>query len=371
MASPAKIEQILPDTLPEDFGDWDNESSAATPPGRSGGFNPAPGFVSPKPPEQPVRRGGPQAAPARRVSAFSNAASQARANSAVADGMRSTASHKAAAMREADEVLNQSIQSSRAIMRRQKPTSRKKWMVYSTVPASLVVLMLVLGTLVYRGKLPILRHAVEAQPVAADTLPSNTIVEPPMQLAPAHQPGANVTQQTAATQPATDKKAVNPPQVQSEMMEAQLSAPTRIPHDMKLKATEDTSSLNIGAANLGQGGNSAIGNIFNGQPQANVTVATPKTVPVSAGIAGGLLMQRTDPVYPEIAKKARVTGTVVLKATISKTGIIENLHVVSGPGMLTQAAVDAVRTWRYKPYKLNNDPVEIETTVNVVFTLGR
>jgi protein TonB len=368
MASPAKIEQIIPDTLPEDFGDWDNEVSPATPPARSGGFDPAPGYAAPKPPAQPAK---PQAAPVRRVSVFSNAASQARANSAVADGMRSTASLKAAAMREADEVLLQSIQSNRASMGRQKPVSMKKWMVYSTVPASLIVLMLVLGTLFHRGKLPILRHAVEAQPVAADTLPANAIVEPPMQLASAHQAGANVTQQAAVTQPATDKKAVNPPQVQSKMMEAQLSAPTRIPHDLKLKATDDApSSLNIGAANLGQGGNSAIGNIFNGQPQANVTVATPKTVTVSAGIAGGLLIQRTAPVYPAIAKAARVTGTVVLKATISKTGIIENLHVVSGPGMLTQAAVDAVRTWRFKPYKLNNDPVEIETTVNVVFTLG-
>ena len=63
-------------------------------------------------------------------------------------------------------------------------------------------------------------------------------------------------------------------------------------------------------------------------------------------------------------------GTVVLQATISKTGTIEDLHVVSGPAMLQQAAMDAVRTWRYRPYLLNNEPVEVETTVNVIFTLG-
>jgi protein TonB len=59
-----------------------------------------------------------------------------------------------------------------------------------------------------------------------------------------------------------------------------------------------------------------------------------------------------------------------LQATISKSGSIENLRVISGPPMLQQAALDAVRSWRYKPYLLNGDPVEVETTVNVVFNLG-
>jgi len=84
----------------------------------------------------------------------------------------------------------------------------------------------------------------------------------------------------------------------------------------------------------------------------------------------GNLLQKTTPVYPPIAKAARVQGTVQLQATISKTGAIENLRVVSGPAMLQQAAMDAVRTWRYKPYLLSGEPVEVETTVNVIFTLG-
>ena len=66
-----------------------------------------------------------------------------------------------------------------------------------------------------------------------------------------------------------------------------------------------------------------------------------------------------------------MSGTVELHAIISKDGTIKDLHVVSGPAMLRQAAVDAVRTWRYKPYKLNNEPTEVETTINVVFTLGK
>jgi protein TonB len=109
---------------------------------------------------------------------------------------------------------------------------------------------------------------------------------------------------------------------------------------------------------------------FNDTAKAQVKVAAPKKVTISAGVMQGMVLLKTQPVYPPIAKAARVQGTVVLQATISKTGSIENLHVVSGPAMLQQAALDAVKSWRYKPYLLNNDPVEVDTTVNVIFTLG-
>jgi TonB family protein len=91
---------------------------------------------------------------------------------------------------------------------------------------------------------------------------------------------------------------------------------------------------------------------------------------LDSNAAEGLLMTRTYPVYPPIAKAAGVSGTVVLKATISKTGAVENVAPVSGPPMLIQAAVNTVKSWRYRPYLVNNAPVEVETTVNVVFTLG-
>jgi protein TonB len=83
-----------------------------------------------------------------------------------------------------------------------------------------------------------------------------------------------------------------------------------------------------------------------------------------------MLLYKTTPVYPAIAKAAGVGGTMVLAATISKSGLSENLRVLSGPPMLRQAALDAVRNWRYRPYLLNNQPVEVETTVNVVFSMG-
>jgi TonB family protein len=101
-----------------------------------------------------------------------------------------------------------------------------------------------------------------------------------------------------------------------------------------------------------------------------VMIAAPTRVSISAGVAGGLLVQKTAPVYPLIAREARVSGTVVIQITITKTGTVENLHVVSGPTMLRQPALDAVQTWRYKPYFLNGEPVDVDTTASVNFSLG-
>jgi protein TonB len=93
-------------------------------------------------------------------------------------------------------------------------------------------------------------------------------------------------------------------------------------------------------------------------------------VKVSTGVMSGLLVHQVQPTYPEIAKMARVEGTVVLLATISRDGTIENLRVVSGHPMLVRSAMDAVRQWRYRPYMLNQEPVEVETQVTVNFRLA-
>ena len=94
-------------------------------------------------------------------------------------------------------------------------------------------------------------------------------------------------------------------------------------------------------------------------------------MPVSSFVVEGLLINKTIPVYPFIARASRTEGTVVLAAIISKGGTIENLRVVSGSPMLQEAALDAVKTWRYRPYLLNGEPVEVETTVTVIFRLAQ
>ncbi len=86
--------------------------------------------------------------------------------------------------------------------------------------------------------------------------------------------------------------------------------------------------------------------------------------------AEGNLIYRVQPSYPPLARLARVQGAVELRAIISKAGTIENLVVVRGHPMLATAAIEAVRQWRYRPYRLNNEPIEVETEITVNFVLS-
>jgi protein TonB len=96
---------------------------------------------------------------------------------------------------------------------------------------------------------------------------------------------------------------------------------------------------------------------------------TPQRVRISQGVTKGLLIHKEEPAYPALARAARVQGDVVLSAVIDVNGQIQNLTLVSGHPMLVPAAIAAVRQWRYKPYLLNGAPVEVETTITVIFSL--
>jgi len=98
---------------------------------------------------------------------------------------------------------------------------------------------------------------------------------------------------------------------------------------------------------------------------------TLQTLNISQGVSQGLLIKKVAPVYPQTALRMRIEGSVELVATISKTGEITHVKVVSGDAQLSKAAVDAVKQWKYKPYLLNGEPVEIQTQVTVNFKLPR
>ncbi len=95
----------------------------------------------------------------------------------------------------------------------------------------------------------------------------------------------------------------------------------------------------------------------------------PKQLTVSSDVISRNLLTKAVPVYPPAAKKAKIQGTVVLSVLIGKDGMVENIKVLSGPSELQQSSIDAVRQWTYKPYLLNGDPIEVKTTVNVVYNL--
>ncbi len=164
----------------------------------------------------------------------------------------------------------------------------------------------------------------------------------------------------------------------SEVVNGQLRAPTKIPDKVQM-IKEEEAPPDLGAGGVPGGvpggipGGSAggvIGGIISSTPVAVPKVATPQRVRVSTGVATGLLIRKVTPNYPPLAKQARIQGSVVLQAEISKDGTIQNLQLISGHPMLAPAAIEAVKQWRYKPYLLNGEPVAVETQVVVNFSLS-
>jgi periplasmic protein TonB len=161
-------------------------------------------------------------------------------------------------------------------------------------------------------------------------------------------------------------------QGRSEFVDMHLTAPRQIPIGIHQPTGVEADP---GPAIIGLDSGPAIPGASpfgRGTSQPHV-VSAPSQGPqrISRGVAEGMLLDRVMPVYPPIARQAGIQGTVVLEATISTSGTIKDLRVISGPAMLQQAAIDAVSRWRYRPYLLNGQPVEVETTVSVVFNLGR
>lgn len=168
------------------------------------------------------------------------------------------------------------------------------------------------------------------------------------------------------------RQAASASRTQPVMIANLLAAPALIPRHIAMGAMESTAppeALPGAGIAFGQAG-SVPGDLIGTLPGMPVVRPAPPKGPVrvSSGVAAGLLLAPIQPVYPAIARAARIQGTVVVQATISKTGAIENLHVVSGPPLLQSAAVEAIRKARYRPFLLNEEPIEVETTIQVVFT---
>jgi protein TonB len=164
--------------------------------------------------------------------------------------------------------------------------------------------------------------------------------------------------------------------IQSEVINGQLRTPTKIPDKIQMiKEEEAPPDLGAGVPGGVPGGipGGSTGGVIGGILSSNVAVpkvATPQRVRVSQGVSTGLRVKYVQPNYPQLAKQARIQGQVVLQAEISKDGTIQNLQLISGHPMLAPAAIEAVKQWRYKPYLLNGEPVAVETTVVVNFSLN-
>jgi periplasmic protein TonB len=168
--------------------------------------------------------------------------------------------------------------------------------------------------------------------------------------------------------------------VQRLLHNGQMMAPTVIPKKVQMIKEEelppDVGSVGVvggvpGGVAGGQAGG-VLGGIIGGVGSAPPPPpkATPSRIRVGGNVAAAKLVRQVTPVYPAITKTAHISGTVILHAVIAKDGSIEQLEYVSGPPLLMKSAMDAVHQWRYNPTLLNGEPVEVDTTISVVFTMG-
>jgi protein TonB len=158
--------------------------------------------------------------------------------------------------------------------------------------------------------------------------------------------------------------------------QGKLMAPRAIPKDVAIfKEAElppEPAGGGVGVLG-GLGGGDVLGGLAGGSTAAvppPPKPVGPSRVKLGGNVVEAKIVNRPNPIYPALARQARITGVVVLHAIISKDGTVSQLEVVSGHPLLVQAALDAVKQWRYMPTLLNGDPVEVDTTIQVTFQLG-
>jgi len=197
-------------------------------------------------------------------------------------------------------------------------------------------------------------------------LPSSRILQPPTSFGAPPPPPARTIERLHRTTVA-----------QSNLVNNVLITPPSIPP--RVAAINEVEpppqvSYNTGPGVPGSTGDSGGGGVLNGSGNASTAVPPPPAPAIrtfrTSRILEGSLIRRVQPVYPPLAKSWRVQGAVVLTALIGKEGTIENLRLISGHPMLVPAAIAAVSQWRYKPYILNGEVIEVETQITVNFILS-
>ena len=209
--------------------------------------------------------------------------------------------------------------------------------------------------------------------IASESSPvPSTVVTPAASEQPARKEPAAVNKTAAATE-ADDEAA---PEVVVTHPEASKTMVVKsgIGSAAPRKKIEEASTADIPAPTLGVSdeGQNTISNIVESAPVTVAKVATSNSsqmLRISQGVTQGLLLKRVQPVYPNQAMQMRIQGAVQLQATINKQGRITSVKVLSGDAILSRAAVEAVNQWKYKPYFLNGEPVDIQTQITVNFKL--
>jgi protein TonB len=353
MVPPEKLEKAQPTTLPADFGEWDSGEDSASHPANFNGFESFPASAAPPKPSAKSATARVAVLP---VAGRSPSAASRPPAAAYADVEQAYPAPKPKAVKTAAPP-----------QRAESAGAKGQTGMFIGIGAA--ALLLIGGTVGYFKM-----HSKTAAPTATVATQTSTQVQTPAANTEASTPSTQTVANTPAqanapvatdTTPSAETESAL--RAQSEKMNKQLNTPSLIREDLKTLAG-GAAPPTSGFGTPGMEGASTAG-VFNTEGGPKVKVAAPQKVSISGTMAVGMLVQRTQPVYPPLAKQAHVSGTVMIQATVSKTGSVVNPKVVSGPPLLQQAALDAVKTWRFKPYMLDGEPTEVETTVNVTFAL--
>ena len=238
-----------------------------------------------------------------------------------------------------------------------------KWILIAAGPLVLALVLLIVFT---RTSTP--NTAAARAKDASSSIPAENRIVPGSELIvkATGKPTAALAAKPSSAQP-TSPAAQDHAPVSPDDMAQQLVAPTVIAGTIKKTVPTDEPPPAAPAPVVFDDNNGVPGSVFGGSSKVKVV---PHVVAISAGVADGMLIRKTPPAYPKFAQEAHIGGKVVLKATITKQGNIEGVQVLSGPKILAPAAVDAVKTWKYRPYTLDNQPVAVETSITVVFGSG-
>jgi len=265
-----------------------------------------------------------------------------------------------------ESTLFESRPDSERIGRRKKP---------ATLAMSTLVHILIGGALIL---IPLLQ---------TQAVPPVALPPPPVQMASP----ARFVKLVAAARPAGSGSSSPTPAVMPDTLIAPTAIPERIAYvadaivigpDIEgyagLKGAPSGNGIGIGSGGPGIFGGNGDGFAPTAVPPPPTPIQPPpppkiqvrEPLRVSSGHQNSLLVHRVDPIYPSLARTARVEGTVIAEARISNTGAIEDLRIISGHTLFRQSVLDAVKQWRYRPTLLNGEPIDVVTTITVNFTLN-
>jgi protein TonB len=213
-----------------------------------------------------------------------------------------------------------------------------------------------------------------ADPVTKPPVIAPVTLSPPVSSAPPPQnelatPDSTPPEAASDAKAQQDKSAAHPSKPKISSPAAKAPATKAAPPIVIKRGDSDRSSVEAPAVEIG--GIAGAGDLPKLVATANAPAPMLQRVSVSQGVSRGLLVKEVQPVYPQNARLVRVEGKVQLLATVTKNGDVSTLKILSGDPVLAHSAAEAVKQWKYKPYLLNGEPVEIQTEVTVNFKLPR